>query len=112
MNFFLGVLNWFGGFFSDIFQDIKRQVYIKTGSAGALGWILLIFKKWYIMVMVPSIVTLYWVLKGLDEAGILNGVENFISYQLDIIMDVAKNCTRHILDKDTLGECLEDPAAF
>lgn len=112
MNFFLGAINWFGGFFSGIFQDIKRQVYLRTGSTGALGWILLIFKKWYLMVMVPSIITLYWVLKGLDEAGILDGVENFVSFQLDIIMDVAKNCTKLILDKERFGECLEDPASF
>lgn len=112
MEFFRGAINWFGGFLGGLFEDIKRQVYYKTGSAGTLGWILLIFKKWYLLVTVPAIVSLYWVLHGLDQAGVLDSAEHFISYQLEIIMDVSKNCTPHILNKTKFGECLEDPSAF
>lgn len=109
MEFLRSALGWFGDFLGGLFQDIRQQVYYRTGSAGVLGFILIIFKKWYIIVMVPAITALYWILKAFDDMGILDSVENFVVHQLDMIVDVARYCTPKLFDKEALIQCLNDP---
>lgn len=111
MEFFRNTFDWLGGFLGGIFDDIRRQVAYRTGSTGALGWILLIFKKWYLLVTIPAIVSLYWVLHGLEQAGILDRAENFISHHLEVVVDVSKYCTPHILNRQKFLECLDDPSS-
>lgn len=109
MEFLRSTLNWFGNFAGGIFEDMQRQVYYRTGHTGAFGVILLLFKKWYLIVMIPAVTALYWILKAFDDMGILTGVENFVSGHLNSVVDVAHYCTPKILNKAAFLECLNDP---
>lgn len=109
MEFLRNALNWFGNFAGGIFEDMQRQVYYRTGHSGAFGVILFLFKKWYLIVMVPAVTALYWILKGLDDLGVIHSVETFVMAHLNSVVDVAHYCTPKIFDREAFLKCLDEP---
>jgi hypothetical protein len=110
MEFLRTALNWFGEFAGGIFDDIRQQVYYRTGSTGVLGFILLLFKKWYLIVMVPAITALYYIIQGLDSIGVIDNVETFVISHLNMVVDVAHYCTPKLFDRQAFLDCLNDPS--
>ncbi len=106
MNFFGATGNWFGRFFAETFQKLQREVYYRTGHSGAFGFIMAAVQKWYLLVMIPAVTALYWVIKGLDDAGILDNVYAFIQMHLEDVVRVAKECTPKITNIKSFYECL------
>lgn len=67
-----------------------------------------ILSKWYVLFTVTSIVVTYWVLKGLDEAGILSNIESTIFKSFGEVKAVAKYCTKHIGNLSNFWECVNN----
>lgn len=111
MEFLRSALSWFGDFVGGIFQEVQTQLLYRTGSSGVLGFIILLFKKWYLIVIIPAITALYWIIKGLDDLGVIASVETFIGHHLDVVVDIAHYCTPKLFQREALLECLSDPTA-
>lgn len=65
-----------------------------------------IISKWYLLIMIPSLTVGYFVLKGLEKAGILEKVENSVTSALGGIIGIAKECTPLIVKFYDFIECL------
>jgi hypothetical protein len=71
-----------------------------------------LISKWYIISMSVSVVVLYWVIKGLSEAGILDSAYNtFIHASLEI-KGFVQHCTPKIKDLNVFFQCLIDTPSY
>jgi len=71
-----------------------------------------ILAKWSLVVVLPSVLVAYWVLMGLQSAGVLDKAFATISRGLLETKAVAQNCTPKILDFKALWACLEHPGVY
>lgn len=71
-----------------------------------------IISKWYVMVMVTAVVVMFWVLKGLTEAGVLSAAEKVVSRALKDTKSVARYCVPKINNLREFWGCLENPPDY
>ena len=67
-----------------------------------------ILSKWYIMVMLGSAVVAFWVLKGLEEAGVLSEAYEIVSTALEDSKAIAQHCTPKIKNLEALWVCINN----
>lgn len=66
------------------------------------------FTKWYIMMMVPAIVAAYFVISGLEEAGVIRKLEEMVRYHLMQAVYTARECTPKIVNLKEFISCLPE----
>jgi len=71
-----------------------------------------ILSKWYIMVVLTSLVVAYWVLKGLTDAGVLQASWDTVSKAFQDSKSVARYCVPKINDPGAVWECLKNPPDY
>jgi hypothetical protein len=71
-----------------------------------------IISKWYIMVMVPAIIVVFWVLKGLTSTGILPATEKIVTSALEDTKSVARYCVPKITNLPAFWQCLSRPPKY
>lgn len=65
-----------------------------------------IITKWYIMILIPTIMVTYYVFKGLNDAGVFAMVEQFTLSKFQLAVRIARDCTPDILDLKRLFQCV------
>lgn len=71
-----------------------------------------IFAKWYLIVTASALMVVYYVLKGLDEAGIIEYGKQIV---IDVLRDsesIAKYCVPKIANLKNFWSCLENIEAY
>lgn len=68
--------------------------------------------KWYLLVMLSAVVVAYWVLKGLEQAGILSAFQNTLIDALHTSKSIAQYCTPLITDLKAMWNCISNPPAY
>src|ERR1700729_3487440 len=68
--------------------------------------------KWYIMVMIPTVIVTFWVFKGLEKSGVLQAAERVVTKALVDCKSVAQNCTPLIMDISATWECVKNPPEY
>ncbi|MDG1436484.1 MAG: DUF2670 domain-containing protein [Rickettsiaceae bacterium] len=71
-----------------------------------------ILSKWYIMVVITSVMVTFWVLKGLTDAGVMEIAENTVFNAFRDTKAVAQHCTPKILNLGDFWECLKNPPTY
>jgi Protein of unknown function (DUF2670) len=71
-----------------------------------------IIAKWYILVTISAILVLYWVLKGLQNLGILDAAFQILKNNLNLAKAIAQNCTPKIVHINSFWSCLSDPGIY
>ena len=66
--------------------------------------------KWYLMVVVGSVIVTYWVFKGLSDAGVITAAETVLTTAIEQTKGVAQNCVPRIKNLQDFWHCLNDPA--
>ena len=66
-----------------------------------------ILSKWYIIVVLPSIMVAYWGLKGLNDAGVLHSTETIVVRALTDAKGIAQHCTPKIANLRAFWHCIE-----
>ena len=66
--------------------------------------------KWYLMVVVGSVIVTYWVFKGLSDAGVITAAETVLTTAIEQTKGVAQNCIPRIKNLQDFWSCLNDPA--
>lgn len=66
--------------------------------------------KWYLMVVVGSVIVTYWVFKGLNDAGVITAAETVLTTAIEQTKGVAQNCIPRIKNLQDFWSCLNDPA--
>ena len=71
-----------------------------------------IIKKWYMIVVITSLVVTYWILKGLSDAGVIQSAEKIVSKAFIQTKSVAQYCTPKIMNLSDFWECLNNPPMY
>ncbi len=100
---------FFGNFFGSLFELSAFRGLLKNPL---MLFVYGILSKWYITVIVTSVVVTFYVFKGLEEKGIINAAENVVFRALSDTKSVAKNCLPKILSFTELWQCLENPPEY
>lgn len=66
-----------------------------------------ILSKWYIMIFMTSIIVTFFVFKGLEESGVLEGAEAVVSKAFTETKAVAKYCVPQIKSLEKFWDCLQ-----
>jgi hypothetical protein len=66
-----------------------------------------IITKWYIMILVPTIIATYYVFSGLQSSGVLQIIENFTISKLQLVTRITRDCTPLILNLKQLFRCIQ-----
>ena len=101
-----------------MWQELFSQMYkvplmvLKRGMANPMGvFIYGIITKWYVMMMIAAIVVTFWVLKGLEQAGVLQAMEAEVRYGLAQAQAVAQNCVPKIVNLPDMWDCIQHTSA-
>jgi hypothetical protein len=70
-----------------------------------------IISKWYMIIMVGSLIVTYWVFDGLKKAGVLDGAESILVKAIEETTGVAQNCVPKINNLQNFWNCLSNPAS-
>jgi hypothetical protein len=68
--------------------------------------------KWYLVTMTLSVIVLYWVIKGLTEAGVIELAFNAFYDAGHQIKGFAQHCTPKIMDINKFLQCLMDTPEY
>lgn len=71
-----------------------------------------ILAKWYVVVMFSSVIVAYWVLKGLEQAGVLAAFQGTLIDALYNSKSIAQYCTPLIMDLKATWNCISNPPAY
>ena len=71
-----------------------------------------IITKWYLIVTVSALVVVFWVLKGLSQAGILDAAETIVSKALSESKAVAQYCVPKIANVSDFIKCVNNPPKY
>lgn len=71
-----------------------------------------VLSKWYITIFLTAIVVVYWVFKGLTEAGVMQASEEVIFKAFRETKSVARYCVPKIMDLKSFWECLQSPPNY
>jgi hypothetical protein len=71
-----------------------------------------ILSKWFITIFVTALVVVYWVFKGLSDAGILQAAEQVVFDAFTQTKSVAQYCIPKIAHFGNFWDCLQDPPAY
>ena len=67
-----------------------------------------IMSKWYIMIMLGSAIVAFWVLKGLEESGVLSEAYDTVSSAMEDSKAIARYCTPKIRNLSAMWDCIEN----
>lgn len=67
-----------------------------------------ILSKWYMLIALASVVVVYWVFKGLEEAGVMDATHKIVTKSLSESKAVAKYCTPKIANPQAFWNCLSN----
>lgn len=99
----------------ELFRQIYRAplILLKAMLANPLSlFVYGIMSKWYILVMIPTVIITFWVFKGLEKSGVLQAAQVVISKALTDCKSVAQNCTPLIMDLPATWECVKNPPEY
>jgi len=71
-----------------------------------------ILSKWYLLISVASIVVVFWVFKGLSDAGVLKKAETTVFDALNETKSVARYCVPKIMNFSSFWDCLQNPPRY
>ena len=71
-----------------------------------------IFAKWYVIVMIPAIMVVYWVFTGLTTIGFLQEAERVVTTALKDTKYIARYCVPKIVHWGDFWECLQNPEDY
>lgn len=66
-----------------------------------------ILSKWYIMIFATAIIVTFFVFKGLEKSGVLQGAEDIVSHAFLETKAVAKICVPKIANLEQFWQCLQ-----
>ncbi len=67
-----------------------------------------IISKWYLFISVTAIITVFWVFKGLESAGVLEKAGIILLKVANEVKGVAKYCVPKIANLQNFVSCLQD----
>ncbi|AIL65927.1 hypothetical protein NOVO_07980 [Rickettsiales bacterium Ac37b] len=79
-----------------------NSAQFKNFSPFVLG----ILSRWYLIICIPAITATYYALKGLSESGLLGKIENFITENLKMLVEVSRVCSPKIANLREFLQCL------
>ncbi len=68
-----------------------------------------ILSKWYLTILISSVVVTFWVFKGLEKAGVLDTINTVMFKALDDTKIVAQYCVPKIANLSDFWNCLSNP---
>jgi hypothetical protein len=68
--------------------------------------------KWYIIIGLGGVMVFFWVIKGLDQAGVLKKSTAIILDGVNSSKSVAKYCTPKITNISNFIDCLNNPPKY
>lgn len=68
--------------------------------------------KWYVVVMFAAVMVAYWVLKGLEQAGVLSMFQGTLIEALYNAKSIAQYCTPLIMDLKATWNCISNPPTY
>lgn len=71
-----------------------------------------IMTKWYIIVLVPAVVVVFWVFKGLSDIGVISYAENITTQVLEKSQAIAKHCIPKISNRTAFLSCIDNPPKY
>lgn len=71
-----------------------------------------ILAKWYVVVMFAAVMVAYWVLKGLEQAGVLGMFQGTLLEALYTSKSIAQYCTPLIMDLKATWDCISNPPVY
>ena len=71
-----------------------------------------IITKWYLLVTISALVVVFWVLKGLGQAGVFHAAETIVSKALSESKAVAQYCVPKIANISDFIECVNNPPEY
>ncbi|MGV2432345.1 MAG UNVERIFIED_CONTAM: DUF2670 domain-containing protein [Rickettsiaceae bacterium] len=71
-----------------------------------------ILSKWYVLVMVSTMIVTFWVFKGLEKAGVIEIIDNQLKKGFTEAQAVAQHCVPKILNLADMWKCIENPPAY
>lgn len=102
-----------------MFGDLLRQIYraplvlAKALMKSPISFFVYgIMSKWYLMVMLSTIMVTFWVFKGLEKSGVLDATQKVVSKGLADCKSVAQNCTPLMMDLSAMWECIKNPPEY
>ena len=84
---------------------LKSAVSIMKSKSGLFVQAVLL--KWYILVAGSGMLAAYYVLKGLEDLGLLERWYNRVSELLGDMVGIAQHCTSKILHLESFISCLK-----
>ncbi|MFV9875647.1 MAG: DUF2670 domain-containing protein [Rickettsiales endosymbiont of Dermacentor nuttalli] len=92
-------------YFIELFKRVDaffNSARFKSFSPFVLG----ILSRWYLIICIPAITATYYAFKGLKESGVLDKVENFITENLHMLVEVSRECSPKIANLRDFLQCL------
>ena len=71
-----------------------------------------ILSKWYITVMLGSVIVTFWVFKGLEKSGVLSATFNVVYNGLEQTKAVAQHCTPLIANLQNFWDCVSNVPTY
>lgn len=100
-------MNDFFNIFSRIFNTPITVMRVIMGSS--MGqFVYGILSKWYILIAVSGVTVVFWVLKALQETGILEGAFYIVTHALNDSKSIARYCMPKILDLGEMWHCIQN----
>lgn len=94
-------------------SDVAFKIFKSILMNNPIGlFIRVIITKLSLIVFVPALMVTYWVLTGLQNAGVLDAAFRTIGRGLLETKAVAQHCTPKILNLSALWACLENPGQY
>ena len=102
---------WWSKFLSGIYEiPYKVMMLVRSNPMGI--FIYGILANWYVVIVIGGVMVAYWVLKGLEETGILSSAFNTLTEAISHSKAIAQNCTPKILNIDALWNCISEPGTY
>lgn len=80
--------------------------FVRLMNSPQAAFLWAIFTKWYILILIPTLLATYYFFKGLSDAGILDMIQNFTLSKFELAARITKECTAKILNLKELYNCV------
>ena len=71
-----------------------------------------IMSQWYIIIALGSTIVVFWVFKGLKEAGVLDDAMNIVQEAIEDSKAIAQHCTPKIRNLEAMWICIQNPPKY
>ncbi|NRA74196.1 MAG: hypothetical protein HRU36_05630 [Rickettsiales bacterium] len=91
-------------------ESIKSKLAFWLGKITfkeAIFFVFKIFRYWYSYITLVSIIVVYYLFKALEETGILDAIQNTLTYAFNTIILIAEQCFPLIVNLPEMFDCIK-----